>query len=408
MNNLLAPFWPLCLATCLALSTSAHATSVAVPTAPNIDAVKQRINVASAPFVPNAGQWDARAAFAAKTFAGTLFVTTDGKLVYSLPAASPSAASTASSASAVSAGRDAQTQRALALTESFVSAAGETRIATPHGYRPAESKVSFFIGNDARKHQPNLNTYDRVNLGDVFPGVNVQLRATGTNVEKIFTVAPAQDPSQIHVKIDGALSVAIGAQGELIAHTENGPVTFTAPIAFQETASGERMSVQVTYTLDAAQSRYGFTLGSYDRSQPLVIDPLLQSTYLGGNWTDVAFALAIHPTTGEIYVAGDTQSTNFPGVEGGAQSVYSGSADAYVTRFNAALTMRLQSTYYGGTLGDGANSLAIHPTTGDVYIAGYTQSTDLPGTTSGVQIVYGGGEYDGFIARFNVVLILLL
>src|SRR5437868_4843246 len=40
---------------------------------------------AGVPFVPNRGQWDLPAAFAAHTFAGTMFVTTEGKLVYSLP-----------------------------------------------------------------------------------------------------------------------------------------------------------------------------------------------------------------------------------------------------------------------------------------------------------------------------------
>jgi hypothetical protein len=37
------------------------------------------------PFVQNAGQWDKRAAFAAQTFAGTMFVITDGRLVHRLP-----------------------------------------------------------------------------------------------------------------------------------------------------------------------------------------------------------------------------------------------------------------------------------------------------------------------------------
>ena len=44
-----------------------------------------KASLSAVPFVANAGQWDARAAFAAPTFAGTLFVTTDGQLVYSLP-----------------------------------------------------------------------------------------------------------------------------------------------------------------------------------------------------------------------------------------------------------------------------------------------------------------------------------
>ncbi|MBK9608824.1 MAG: hypothetical protein IPO58_21200 [Betaproteobacteria bacterium] len=53
--------------------------------APDLAQVRQRMSALTVPFVPNAGQWDARAAFAARTFAGTLFVTTAGQLVYSLP-----------------------------------------------------------------------------------------------------------------------------------------------------------------------------------------------------------------------------------------------------------------------------------------------------------------------------------
>src|SRR4051812_10939348 len=46
---------------------------------------RQQIAQAGLPFVPNTGQWDAPAAFGARTLAGTLFVTTDGKLVYHVP-----------------------------------------------------------------------------------------------------------------------------------------------------------------------------------------------------------------------------------------------------------------------------------------------------------------------------------
>lgn len=392
MNKLIASRWPLGLGIFITLATSAHATSVAAAAAPNIDAVKQRINVASAPFVPNAGQWDARAAFAAKTFAGTLLVTTDGKLVYSLPAAPPGA---------VSSGRDAQTQRALALIESFVSHDGETRVATPHGYRPAESKISFFIGNDARKHRASLNTYDRVNLGDVFPGVNDQLRATGNNVEKIFTVAPAQDPSQIRVKIDGATSVAIGAQGELIAHTANGPLTYTAPIAFQETADGSKHSVTVSYALNTATHTYGFTLGDYDPSQPLIIDPLLQSAYLGGSGTENGFAIAVHPRTGEIYVTGNTSSSSLPSTASAYDTTLGGSSDAFVSLFSADLKTLIRTTYIGGSGTESGAAIAVHPSNFEVYVAGTTTSTDFPLTPSFVDQPASGGGTDVFVTRLS-------
>lgn len=389
MKNLFAP---VCLAVFAALSTSAFATTVAVPTAPNLDAVKQRINVASAPFVPNAGQWDARAAFAAKTFAGTLFVTTDGKLVYSLPAAPSSAGGSV---------LESQTHRAVSLTESFVAPDGETRISTPHGYRPAESKVSFFIGNDASKHHADLNTYDRVNLGDVFPGVNVQLRATGSNVEKIFTVAPAQDPAQIHVKIDGATSVEVGPQGELIAHTENGPVAYTAPIAFQETADGTKHPVTVSYALNAAAHTYGFTLGDYDPRQPLIIDPLLQSAYLGGSGNDLGLAIAVHPRTGEIYVTGGTGSSTLPFTSGAYDTTLGGASDAFVSLFSADLKTLVRTTYIGGSGAESGIAIAVHPSNFEVYVAGNTTSTDFPLTASFVDQPASGGGTDVFVSRLS-------
>jgi len=198
----------------------------------------------------NAGQWDARAAFAAPTFAGTLFVTTDGQLVYSLPPARKTATG------------------GWALSESFVSATGKRIITAPVGDQPGATRTSDFTHTHAKASAHSTSGYQRVNLGDIYPGVNVQLRATrnnaGANVEKIFTVAPQHDPKQIQIKLEGANKLEVSAQGELIAHTGNGPVAFTAPIAFQVTTSGERTPVPVAYALDTAQQRYGFTLGDYD------------------------------------------------------------------------------------------------------------------------------------------------
>jgi hypothetical protein len=304
----------------------------------------------------------------------------------------------------------------------------QSTLKAPSGFIPMEGKVSYAIGSDPSKHADNLNTYERVNLGDMYPGVNVQLRATSNNVEKIFTVAPKHDPKQIHIKLAGANKLEIGAHGELIAHTGNGPVAFTAPIAFQETANGERVPVQVAYTLNVAaleatsshqpqDAHYGFNVDRYDLTRPLVIDPLLQSTYLGGSGTDYAYTMAIHPVTGELYIAGYTDSSDLPsvttasgGVATGAQSVMSSVGDVFIARFNAALTTRPQTSYFGGTGTDIAHALAIHPTTGEVYIAGHTSSTDLPsvtvasgGVAAGAQSAKSIGN-DAFVARFNAAL----
>jgi muconolactone delta-isomerase len=134
---------------------------------------------------------------------------------------------------------------------------------------------------------------------------------------------------------------------------------------------------------------------------PIVIDPILQATYLGGDHSDEATALAIHPKTGEVYVAGNTMSTNFPRTAGGAQGINTGNSEVFVARLNKDLTQILQSTYLGGMGIDFAEALAIHPITGDVYVAGMTTSTDFPDTTGGAQADYGGGRWDAFVSRLS-------
>jgi muconolactone delta-isomerase len=134
---------------------------------------------------------------------------------------------------------------------------------------------------------------------------------------------------------------------------------------------------------------------------------ILQSTYLGGSRSDKAYALAIHPKTGEVYVAGDTVSTDFPKTTGGAQpycNTCEGGGflinDAFVARLNKDLTQILQSTYLGGSSVDIAYALAIHPKTGEVYVAGKTWSTNFPKATGGAQ-GSEGGKKDAFVARLT-------
>jgi hypothetical protein len=180
------------------------------------------------------------------------------------------------------------------------------------------------------------------------------------------------------------------------------------PVAWQE-KEGQKLPVQASYRL-FGKNRYGFAVQGADPSLPLVIDPILQSTYLGGTDLDEARALAIHPTTGEVYVAGRTYSTNFPDTAGGAQQSKGGDQDAFVARLNGSLTATLQATYLGGTSAepvfDNFVGLALHPGNGDVYVAFGTQSNDFPGTAGGAQPTHAGA-WDAVIARLSPDLTLL-
>lgn len=341
-------------------------------------------------FEANDGQTDPAVAYYARTFAGNLFVTRDGRIVYSLPGEKPSAPGTHSPVVHSRARKDG-----WSLTETVVG--GRAR---PSGTGRANTHVSYFMGNNPERWRSDLPTFESVSLGDVWPGISLELQAHGKYVEKLFTVQPAANPSRIRMNMTGARSLRVDVSGALVMATSIGDVTLTPPVAFQE-SEGERQPVTVAYELHGRE--YGFRLGNYDPALPVVIDPLLQATYLGGSGSDEALALAINPTTGDVYLAGDTNSTNFPGTAGGAQAANGGGGDAYIARFNATLTSLIQTTYLGGSDEDQANALAIHPTTSDVYVTGGTRSTNFPGTTGGSQSTIGGGS-DAFIVRLNSTL----
>ncbi|MGO9084684.1 MAG: SBBP repeat-containing protein [Candidatus Sulfotelmatobacter sp.] len=160
---------------------------------------------------------------------------------------------------------------------------------------------------------------------------------------------------------------------------------------------------------------------------------LVYSTYLGGSGTgaccagDKASAVAVDGS-GNVYVAGTTQSTDFPVTPGAFQTTNHGTAskydvpNAFVTKLNPTGTALVYSTYLGGsggivnaspTLGfaggDQASGLAIDGS-GNAYVTGSTASTDFPVTQGAYQTTnndqpgcVGGciGGYNAFITELN-------
>ena len=83
----------------------------------------------------------------------------------------------------------------------------------------------------------------------------------------------------------GAESATLDDQGNLVLQTAGGPVVEQAPVLYQE-VGGVRQAVSGQFVLEG-NGQVGFAVGSYDPSQPLVIDPILSySTYLGGSGDD--------------------------------------------------------------------------------------------------------------------------
>jgi hypothetical protein len=123
---------------------------------------------------------------------------------------------------------------------------------------------------------------------------------------------------------------------------------------------------------------------------------LIYSTYLGGANDDLGNSITLD-TSGNAYVAGTTQSDDYP-VKNPLQSTRSGGNDAFVTKFNSAGSALTYSTYLGGNMDDFGNSIAVD-ISGNAYIAGTSESDDFP--TKDAFQANRAGLKDAFITKVN-------
>jgi uncharacterized protein (DUF2141 family) len=162
--------------------------------------------------------------------------------------------------------------------------------------------------------------------------------------------------------------------------------------------AGTTFSTDFPETNKGAQPSYGGGEDAFVSYFSSDLRSILLSTYLGGSGQDGATSIAVD-SAGNIYVAGSTTSTNFPGTTGGAQPSLAGVEDAFISRLNPDLTSVVQSTYLGGSGSDIAYSIDMD-SADNVYLAGITYSTDFPGTAGGAQ-PSPGGTNDAFVAKFD-------
>ncbi|QJR09737.1 hypothetical protein DSM104443_00787 [Usitatibacter rugosus] len=300
---------------------------------------------------------------------------------------------------------DARADRGVAVRTRLLGANPRPVIS---GAEPVERKSNYFAGRDPSKWRRNVPNFAKVRYEAVYPGIDQVFYGSEGRVEYDLHVAAGADPAAIRFALEGADSVALDAEGNLVLETALGTLVQKRPVAYQEIA-GERRVVAAAYAM--REGEVGFELGSYDKSHPLVIDPVLvYSTYLGGS-DDQSGANAIALSRcGEAFIGGWTYATDFPTTIGAFdRGAVPGTKMGFVSKLNQAGSALMFSTYITGTeyIFEGGSApqatevmkIAVDGS-GHAYFGGIAQATDFP-RTPGAYLATTEAYPVGFVGKLT-------
>jgi beta-propeller repeat-containing protein/HYDIN/CFA65/VesB family protein len=267
-----------------------------------------------------------------------------------------------------------------------------------------QSVSNYFRGSDPKRWQTKVGNYSRVVYENVYPGVNLICHGQQNQPEFDWVVGPGADADHIRFSVRGA-NPTIDLAGDLVLRLSDSKMRMKKPVIYQE-VGGVKLTVNGDYTLSLS-SEVSFRIGKFDRTHPLVIDPVLvYSTFLGGSIADGASQIAVDSSE-NIYVIGGALSNDFPLVNP-LQSNKTGFSEAFVTKFDASGSNVIYSTYLGGTAPghvDGGSAIAVDAA-GNAYITGSTNDLNFP-TTPGAYLPAPGGVgicgncSDGWVAKLD-------
>ena len=260
-------------------------------------------------------------------------------------------------------------------------------------------RQNYLLGNNPAKWQTNVPRFGKVVYKEIYPRTNLIFYGNDRELEYDFELGAHGDPKAVRISFDKEARLVLRQDGTLAASFKGRDITQRKPVIYQQVA-GERRIVDGGYVL-LDKHTVGFEVGAYDHSQPLVIDPtLIFSSYLGGAGDDSGSSIA-RDSSGNIYLAGNTASTNFP-TNGGAFTTNRGLTDIFVTKLDPTGANMIYSTYIGGSGIDRADGIAVD-SNGNAYVVGRVDSSsaNFPATVGSFGPAYRGGDFDGFVLKLN-------
>ena len=258
--------------------------------------------------------------------------------------------------------------------------AGANAGVKPEGFDPLAGKVNYLLGNDPKSWRTDVPTFAKVKYHDVYRGVDLIYYGNQQKLEYDLVVQPGADPNSIMLEFAGADKISLDADGDLLLGLGTKTIRQHQPVVYQE-IGGARKMLSGNYLLHSGM-QVGFQIAGYDKTKPLIIDPVLAySATFGGSGLNQGLGIAVDGQD-NVYVTGITTSGDFPTVNP-YQTNKLGSHSAFVVKFNTNGAVVYSTFLGGGVLNDqtttstSGQGIAVDAN-GDAFVTGYTTATNFP------------------------------
>jgi hypothetical protein len=270
------------------------------------------------------------------------------------------------------------------------------RQAASEGLNELPGKSNYYFGDQPNKWISGIPEYGQVKFRSIYPGIDLIYYGGKSGLEYDFVVAAGAKPEDVVFRVTGAAKIELDESGNLSLRVAGGQVGLRRPTVYQE-ISGVRHEVSGRFTL-RGMDKVGFSIGDYDRSRVLVVDPVLSySTLIGANNSVQVQGVAVD-SAGEMFITGTTSATNYPVVKP-FQSTNRGYDNIFVTKLNAAGNTILYSTYIGSTGFDHGRAIAVD-NSGSAYVTGNIGAGDFPTTPGAFMTSCSGVCNTPFVSKF--------
>lgn len=321
---------------------------------------------------------------------------------------------------------------------------------------------NYFYGDDSSGWHTDVPNYAKLRMHNLYDDIDLVYYGTGNNLKSDYIVKPGANPEIIVFTFDGATGYELRENGNLAIYTPSGMFIEKKPYSYQ-IIDGKTVEIEVSYKIIENNNDYiSFSVNTYNPDYQVIIDPELEfSTLLGGDGNDTIRYIKVDKT-GNIYVMGNTFSSDFPltqesykdkyrttflskinssattllysvlimpssatdfvigdneniyltgttgtsahSTEGAYDTTHNGGSDVYVMCMSPDGNTIEFATLIGGSSDESPNDITVD-SNGNIYIAGKTWSSDFPTTPGAFDDDYSYSELgeipDGFVLKLN-------